>query len=68
MAEIFQFLIKGRIKAYFKPFKANLRPISSHLRALRTGRQFVSTSGIVITMHVEHILGINTHCVKEAVL
>ena len=27
MAEIFQFLIKGRIKANFKPFKANLRPL-----------------------------------------
>ena len=27
MAEIFQFLIKGHIKAYFKPIKANLRPL-----------------------------------------
>ena len=27
IAEIVQFLIKGQIKAYFKPFKANLMPL-----------------------------------------
>ena len=27
MAEIFQFLMKGQIKAYFKPFKANFKPL-----------------------------------------